>query len=74
MSTMLLKEVTVTDMVTGEEVPSQIMVCPECFCETFIVHVVDYQSLHMHMQCTACTFNVCGGIPGMSPEEVRRLH
>ena len=68
---LLLKAVIATNLDTGEDEQSQIMVCPKCLGENFVVFVMDANVLHYHMQCTRCDHNVCGGSPDM---ELEPLH
>jgi hypothetical protein len=52
------KDVKVTDKF-GEEIPAELIICPECRGEEFNIYTIGAN--HNHLQCTACGRSFCQG-------------
>lgn len=53
---MKIRDVTVTDGVSGKEYTAQLSVCERCTSEAFRVYGVDG---HLHLQCIDCDTTFC---------------
>lgn len=60
------RRVTITCLITGQQLPADLLLCPNCDGEQFVVYLPDKID-HCHFQCRTCDATFCDGCEKSQP-------